>query len=80
MQYYYLLALQRGIILFSEGSYVIPWEFHVNSCHFSGHLKVIFYSLEVMISFFVNTRLTSRVTNQNDRKCLGNITKFEKKN
>ena len=52
---------------------------------FLGHFKVIFRPLEVMTPrshlfiYFLNTCLTSRVTQQKDRNCLGNIIKFEKK-
>ena len=55
-----------------------------NKVVFIGHLKVFFPPLEVMtprshLFIYSNTYLISRVTNQNDRNCLGNIIKFEKK-
>ena len=65
-------------------------EFYADSkkigCLFFGHLKVIFRPLEFMTPrslLFIyllisNTCLTSRLTQENDRNCVGNIIKLKK--
>ena len=53
--------------LYSVGSYVIPWESHVNYCH-----------LHFSCSEFYADSQNQGVTRQNDRNCLGNMIKFEK--